>query len=176
MVWSSLVFAFFGLMRVSEYTTLLRVHVQFNGTDVVLTLLRTKNSQNNRSYVTLSRTVDPQLCPVKSYHNFIGLRDRIFRADCTNFFVFANGSPLGSQTMNDIIKQLALSAAHPHPDRLSSHSLRIGGASEAARAGVNLRVIQQMGRWNSDCFLRYIRLQDRDIADAQKLMCGFDFL
>jgi hypothetical protein len=50
--------------------------------------------------------------------------------------------------------------------RISSHSLRIGGASSLAAAGVNDYIIQKMGRWKSLCFLQYIRLASGAFATA----------
>jgi site-specific recombinase XerD len=52
------------------------------------------------------------------------------------------------------------------PKRISSHSLRIGGASNLAASGVNDYVIQKMGRWKSLCFLQYIRLASGSFATA----------
>jgi hypothetical protein len=52
------------------------------------------------------------------------------------------------------------------PKRISSHSLRIGGASNLAASGVNDYVIQKMGRWKSLCFLQYIRLASGAFSKA----------
>ena len=43
------------------------------------------------------------------------------------------------------------------PSRVSSHSLRIGGATAMAAAGMSEYEIKQMGRWKSDVFLDYAR-------------------
>ena len=43
------------------------------------------------------------------------------------------------------------------PGNYSSHSYRIGAATSAALAGVPDRVIKVLGRWFSDCYVRYIR-------------------
>ena len=42
--------------------------------------------------------------------------------------------------------------------RINTHSFRIGGASALAAAGVPVAQIQILGRWSSDCFIKYIRL------------------
>ena len=41
--------------------------------------------------------------------------------------------------------------------RVTAHSLRRGGATAAAEAGVPLATIQEHGRWRSDAVLVYIR-------------------
>ena len=43
------------------------------------------------------------------------------------------------------------------PSRVSSHSLRIGGATAMAAAGMSEYEIKQMGEWKSDVFLDYAR-------------------
>ena len=43
------------------------------------------------------------------------------------------------------------------PRRISSHSLRIGGATAMAAAGMSEYEIKQMGGWKSDAFLNYAR-------------------
>ena len=41
------------------------------------------------------------------------------------------------------------------PHRISSHSLRIGGATSMAAAGMSEYEIKLMGGWKSDVFLEY---------------------
>ena len=43
------------------------------------------------------------------------------------------------------------------PSRVLSHSLRIGGATAMAAAGMSECEIKQMGGWKSDVFLDYAR-------------------
>ena len=50
------------------------------------------------------------------------------------------------------------------PARFGAHSLRIGGATAAAAAGVPPSVIRVMGRWNSDIFEVYTRLTQQAAA------------
>jgi len=43
-------------------------------------------------------------------------------------------------------------------DHFRSHSFRIGGATEAKRLGVDDETIKKWGRWTSDAYLKYLRL------------------
>ena len=53
----------------------------------------------------------------------------------------------------------------------SGHSFRIGAATACVSNGIQYHMIQTLGRWKSNCFMRYIRTSDRDIISAQKMMC-----
>ena len=56
-----------------------------------------------------------------------------------------------------------MEAAGVGPNRYSSHSLRIGGATAALAAGVPPEVIRMMGRWDSDVYEIYCR-RSRQVA------------
>jgi hypothetical protein len=56
------------------------------------------------------------------------------------------------------------------PKRFSMHSLRIGGASAMAAAGIPHYVIQKTGRWKSLAFLNYIRLSSNAFESAQRAL------
>ena len=72
----------------------------------------------------------------------------------------------GSLTVDQVrieIKTL-MSSLGLDPARFGAHSLRIGGATAAAAAGVPPSVIRVMGRWNSDIFEIYTRLTQQAAA------------
>lgn len=45
-----------------------------------------------------------------------------------------------------------------NPNNFKGHSFRIGAATYAASLGYSENLIQKLGRWNSDAFRRYIRI------------------
>ena len=58
------------------------------------------------------------------------------------------------------------------PSRVSSHSLRVGGASALAAAGLPEYLIKEMGSWRSNAFLTYLRTCLQTFSDAQDVMCN----
>ena len=57
--------------------------------------------------------------------------------------------------MNEVVKRVAVEMGQD-PNRYSSHSFRIGGATVLAAANFPDYVIQNMGRWKSLAFLHYL--------------------
>ena len=57
----------------------------------------------------------------------------------------------------DLIRNLMQSIGRPRAD-YGAHSLRIGGATAALAAGVDPAVIRLMGRWSSDIYEIYMRM------------------
>ncbi|KAK6173009.1 hypothetical protein SNE40_016550 [Patella caerulea] len=54
--------------------------------------------------------------------------------------------------------QYSLKWAGLDSNRYKGHSFRIGGATTALMMGINERTIQQLGRWKSNAFQKYIRI------------------
>jgi hypothetical protein len=63
-----------------------------------------------------------------------------------------------------------------NPDLFSTHSGRIGGASMLAAAGHPDHVIQQMGRWKSSAFLKYIRFAIKNMNEAMNSIVSTKYL
>ena len=78
-------------------------------------------------------------------------------------FVFEDGWALSRQALVDHVKA-ALRASGIPADRYSGHSFRIGAATSAAAAGIEDSTIRTLGRWRSDAYTRYIRMDPRDLA------------
>jgi integrase len=55
-----------------------------------------------------------------------------------------------------------LKRAEVNPKGYGTHSLRRGGATAAAKKGIQDSVIQAHGRWKSTCFMKYTSIERRD--------------
>lgn len=54
------------------------------------------------------------------------------------------------------------------PKNFSGHSFRIGAGTAAGQAKIEDHMIKTLGRWSSDCYVRYIRTQPTSIKHAQQ--------
>ena len=160
-LWAAFSSAFFGLLRSSEYScpssstfsaaSLLGAHLSFapDNSAASLFLPKSKTDRFARgAHISLFAVPSP-LCPVSALWHFSRIRR------------YSAGLPLftlddGHFLTRDLVVSV-LRSAFPTEPNLNTHSFRIGGASALAEAGVPEYVIQAMGRWSSDSFLRYIR-------------------
>ena len=69
------------------------------------------------------------------------------------------------------LRQLAI-ASGIEPARVSSHSLRIGGATTLAAAGLNDHEIQGVGDWKSNSYLIYVRKNITLFEKARKALAS----
>lgn len=172
LLWSAFTTAFYGMLRVSEYTslhqhkftrtTLLRSDVEFNERGIRISLKRDKTHQRTAPPPIILLPVKTKCCPVKAMREFLSLR-----AHATNIpmFVFKEGQFLTRQRVNKELHVLL------GPD-YTSHSFRIGAASAASKAGCSNEQIRVMGRWRSNVANRYVRPDYIEMGRAMTKMSG----
>ncbi|KAL0488065.1 hypothetical protein AKO1_013904 [Acrasis kona] len=102
-------------------------------------------------------SADSNICPYKSMKYYLEQYCLRFGEPEGNdrIFVKEDGSHMLTKDVTNIIKEMIWNAGLAV--QCSAHSLRSGGATEAAKAGVPISVIMAIGRWKTDCVLRYIR-------------------
>ena len=161
MIWAAMMSAFFGFLRVSEYTsgsakmydehtTLCIQDITFPSNDSCNVQLKASKTDPFRVGVQIRMDRnDSQLCPIHALQQFLATHP----TQAGPLFTFENGSFLTRQSFSKILKSLL-------PEKLcvSSHSFRIGAATTAAAAGFPKWLIKSLGRWSSDCFRDYIRI------------------
>ena len=70
-------------------------------------------------------------------------------------FITRTGEPLSRSAISSLVSRAASAAGYE--GRFSGHSLRIGGATAAARGGASMALIKAVGAWTSPAVQRYVR-------------------
>jgi hypothetical protein len=91
------------------------------------------------------------------------------------FFTYRSDWILSDRDMGNALKNLAVRHGID-PTRVTSHSLRYGGASALAAANGPTYLIQKLGRWKSLAFLRYIKMSEELLHHAQQVLTQRDLL
>ena len=177
MLWAAMLTAFFGFLRVSEYTS---SHIKSYDPQSTLcfndiTIMRCNKSPKNRriSVNIKSPKTDPfrigttihlspnhsMLCPVAALEKYL----LVHPTRQGPLFTTQDGKYLTRSKLTKSLKEFL-----PSQINMSSHSFRIGAATTAAAAGHPRWLIQAMGRWNSDCFRQYIRIPTETLDNISK--------
>jgi len=96
-------------------------------------------------------------CPIASLKNYEKEYSKKFGHGFKkgmNIFVKENGKSLKTDDVREIVQQMIRFSGRT--EKCGAHSLRSGGATQAAKEGLSMAEIQAIGRWKSDCVLRYI--------------------
>ena len=164
---ASFLLAFFGLLRVSEFTVDSRsgvcdrvIHVQdvivchgAESSHMLVTIRFSKTDQYGAS--TTLRIKGNNLvgsCPVEAMARYLEVRPLTHGP----IFCHANGSPLTRYQFSSVLRKV-LSFVGLEAAEYGTHSFRIGAATSAAIKGVSEEKIQEMGRWRSGAFKTYVR-------------------
>lgn len=101
-------------------------------------------------------TSQEDLCPVQALWEYIQLRG-INLCPKTTLFSFMDNSLVTRRFFTEKL-QLSLKFVGLSVKDYKSHSFRIGAATTAWQNGLSEEQIQQMGRWSSQSFKKYIRI------------------
>ncbi len=160
--------AFFGFMRVGEFTanskltiqpSALRVgevrfcHSQQHGHSVEISSQCSKSNQlGPPQIIRLAQAQNLAFCPVAALHKFLTVRPK-----CQGIlFCHFDGGPLTRFQFGSVL-QKAIGCLGMEGLNFKSHSLRIGAATTAFELGIPISDIQNLGRWRSEAVVRYIR-------------------
>ena len=172
-LWAACCIAFFAFLRSGEFTcdswaayndsvlSLQDVSVDSHSCpSMVHLMLRRSKTDIFGSGITihLGKTGDI-LRPVSSLLSYLVCRPR----SPGPLFLLRSGHPLSRVYLVHAVRQ-ALSCTGLDVSRFNGHSFRIGAATAAAEAGLSDATIQQLGRWRSSAFLRYLRPPVQAIA------------
>ena len=159
MLWTAITVEFFGLLWVSEYTTrstaehyalctLTRATVRLDQDSATLHLPTSETDQVGQGADMVLGATGDVICPVSALAAYLANTSG-YEPDGP-LFRFADGQPLTANDMNRWLKAFL----NPH---MTSHSLRIGGATRLPEAGAADWQLQISGRWRSEAYQRYLR-------------------
>lgn len=157
---ASFILAFFGALRISEFVAPNKfskspLHIS----DIILNdgflkkiIRRSKTDQSGKGVWIKLNSFNASLCPVKIVSQFLAVRP----FSLGDLFIHEDLAVLTKFQFNFVLKK-SLKFLHLDDLRITSHSFRIGAATEAARLGLHDSLIRKLGRWESDRFLLYVR-------------------
>ena len=181
-LWTILLFGFFLMARKSNLVPdstkkfdktkhLCRRDVLLSDNLLLVSLKWSKTNQfgDRQHFVPLLAMQGSVLCPVKAFKRLISMTPG--KSDGPLFVLFKEGrvSPLTYNVLQNRLKCL-ISATGRAGDAYSSHSLRRGGATFAAAAGVPRHYIQQVGDWKSDAVDQYLHNSLQSRVQAAQMM------
>ena len=173
--------AFFGFLRCAEFTIL---NISDNNSNIVCIedIVFNSNPSSYTFHLKGSKT-DPfhkgvhilifsnsVLCPVWSMRKFIVRRIHQGASPASPLFLDYDDSILKRFRLISYLRHLMVRLGLDE-NAYGGHSFRIGAATSAGSACVEDHLIQTMGRWSSDCYIRYIRTSSASLHKAQLAMC-----
>lgn len=151
---------FFGAFRVSELlprklgdssgTLFTDVMLKF---DCVHILLRKSKIDplGRGKWITLRKNLSSQFCVFTLLQQYLNYRPSF----STHFLIHMNGKSVTVYQFSAVLKKCLL-RLNLENLKITSHSFRIGTATEAAMLGFNETVIKNIGRWKSNCYRSYV--------------------
>ena len=148
---------FSGFMRYSKISNLKMCDIKFFDTHMKLFIEKSKTDMYREGNWIFISKIDSYLCPVKElklYLDKLNLEEDefIFRAitkSKNGEYLRKQNKPLSYSRMREILL-LELKNVGLDEKQFGLHSLRSGGASAAANAGVPDRLFKRHGRWKSE--------------------------
>ena len=110
--------------------------------------------QYNKSPFSIVVSRQASLCPVQSMLDYLAIRG----PQMGPLFMTSDGCHVLRSKFSTLLDQ-CIRSCNLNPARYKGHSFRIGAATHAAIQGLSDAKIRLLGRWKSDAFKRYIRVQ-----------------
>ncbi len=153
--------AYFGAFRRSELVSIQVEHLKFEPEGLLILIPKSKTDQTSVGKIkalpySKNSKSENEICPVKAVKIWLDVSGistgYLFRA--IDRWGHLQESPLNPNSINIIIKSLGKKCRFDFISELSSHSLRRGFATNAARAGATFESIKRQGGWQNDSTVR----------------------
>ena len=178
MIWTACCLAFFGFLRVSEFTVPgdnlfdESSDLSFNSTSIdnrddpkqlKLIIKQSKTDPFRRGVNIYLGATSNIICPLRGILPYLVLRDN----HPGPLFMFEDGKsptrPRFSIVLNNILPKL-----HLDKHLYNTHSFRIGAATSARQAHIPDFYIKMLRRWKSDTYLTYLKTPPQELARLSK--------
>ncbi|XP_069823144.1 uncharacterized protein [Dendropsophus ebraccatus] len=153
--------AFFGAFRLGELVSfskispsgLLLSDVSISSGILSVLIRFSKTDQLGRgSVLRINAFSGSEVCPIKCLSSYLAIRPAIDGV----LFIHEDLSFVTRYQFNRVLRLCLVNLGLGNL-RFTSHSFRIGAATEAASAGLDEQLIRRLGRWDSNRFKLYIR-------------------
>lgn len=157
--------AFYALLRLGEISTtktgannvvkLDNVTFSYEASHLksaTIVLEHFKHSRGKAAKIVLNRSDANSLCPVRTLFKYI----RTLTKQKGPLFRFQSGCPVTSSFFRRMLKS-CVEECQLDPSKYTTHSFRIGGATLAYDRHFSEAQIQQLGRWSSQAYTKYLR-------------------
>ena len=159
--WCAALFAFYGLLRIREYTcaALLRQHVVRYDWGISLAVPFSKTSLIPTTVSLVHRGDD--LCPVAAHRAYTRHLPARLRGIGVPYFLHSKTSTAALTDVTFIrhVRHWVRDCLHRDPAEYSGHSFRRGGTTALQIAGVPESTIANHGRWKSLAYRSYFDVQ-----------------
>lgn len=143
---------FFGAFRRSELVAMHWEHFRFVPQGVEVLIPRSKTDQTAEGNVCAIPYGNSTLCPVTALHRWKEksgiLMGPVFRQILKGNKITERS--ISTNSVNKIIKDLAIACQLPQATQYSGHSLRRGFATSASQKGASFGSIMRQGRWRHE--------------------------
>lgn len=143
---------FFGAFRRSELVAMRWEHVIFVPQGIEILIPRSKTDQEGKGNVCAIPYGNSVLCPVTALYHW---REKSNALVGPIFCQILKGNKvtthaISPNSLNKIIKTLAMTCQLPKAENYSGHSLRRGFATTASQKGASFSAIMRQGRWRHE--------------------------
>ena len=184
MIWAACCLAFFGFLRVGEFTvpaddqydeschlsfSSISVDSRVNPQQLGIIIKQSKTDPFRKGVSIFLGATGETICPVRGILPYLAIR-----GNCSGpLFIFEDGRSLTrnrfSSALTSLLHQLQMDA-----QCYNTHSFRIGAATSARQANFPDALIQTLGRWKSDAYQSYIKTPPQELSKFSKyLVSGF---
>lgn len=155
--------AYYALLRISEMASSGRLarhvlhlsNISISAKRIRVTFVSYKHSRGKPFCLSIPARSSP-VCPVLHVSRYLSLRGNAQGP----LFVFPGSSQAVSTAFFNAQLRASVTAASLDKFHITSHSFRIGRACDLMEQGMNESNIKVMGRWNSDAYKSYVRVDN----------------